>query len=207
MTKVYFNTKSIILLCKLALLLCWVVAILLAVASCAHATNDYVAPLRTEKQEWLHDIAEKARANGEPEDSPLIRTMQSEWWKENNDLCIIAKVINGEAPYCPWDHQVAVGAVVLNRVRSPYFPDTVYDVVVAPNQYTPAYTRNFYSILPDCWEAAKAAMDGNHNVPSDVYWQAGAPQGVQIWWASYVDTGWFRSTTYFCRGIVGIDHY
>lgn len=30
-------------------------------------------------------------------------------------------------------------------------------------------------------------------------------QWKSVWWISEVDTGWYRSTTYFCRGIPGVD--
>jgi len=115
------------------------------------------------------------------------------------DLAILANVIAGEAPYCPQEHQIAVAAVVLNRVADPRFPDTVAGVVGQEGQYSERYLELME--LPDgCLEAAQAALDGEHDVPSDVIYQAQFPQGFETWWISEVDTGWWRSTTYFCRG-------
>lgn len=113
------------------------------------------------------------------------------------DLAILANVIAGEAPYCPQEHQVAVAAVVLNRVADDRFPGSVAEVVAQPGQYSTRYLER--TDWPDgCWEAAVKAMAGEHDVPPDVVFQAEFVQG-EIWWASEVDTGWWRSTTYFCK--------
>lgn len=45
--------------------------------------------------------------------------------------------------------------------------------------------------------------DGDHDVPSDCYWQDTHIQGKEIWKAFTVDTEYFHSTTYICRGIPG----
>ena len=88
---------------------------------------------------YLHRLAEQARADGEPEDSPYIIALQEEWMREQQDLDIVAKVIENEAGGCPWLHRVAVGKVVLNRKNSPHFPDTIFDVV---NQTSVWYDEN-----------------------------------------------------------------
>ncbi|MEW6031919.1 MAG: cell wall hydrolase [Bacillota bacterium] len=51
------------------------------------------------------------------------------------DLDLLARVISAEARGQPFEGQVAVGAVVLNRVESPRFPNTVREVVYAPGQF------------------------------------------------------------------------
>ena len=161
----------------------------------------------TKRQQWLHWMADEARKNGEPEDGAIILALQAEWWKEKEDLDIIAKVIYHEADpqWCSWEHSVAVGAVVVNRRNSPYFPDTVKEVVAAPGQYLPAYTYHFSDTPTLCYKAAKAALDGDHYVPANAYWQANSPQGTSIWKKFICDTGWFYSETYICCGIPGID--
>ncbi len=162
------------------------------------------APVSTMRQEWLHKMADEARAHGEPEDGAIIQTLQAEWWQEQEDLSIIAKVIDNEAGECPWEQRVAVGAVVMNRVLCPYFPSTVREVVAAPGQYLVSYTYGFDDIREGSWRAAKVVMDGKHNVPPDVVWQAEFRQGKDVWWKAHIDTGWYSSTTYFCRGVVGV---
>lgn len=115
-----------------------------------------------------------------------------------SDLDILANVIAGEAPNCPQEHQIAVAAVVLNRMADDRFPATVSGVVGQAGQYSDAYLHGT-DAPADCYEAAQLALDGKHDVPPDVVYQANFPQG-EVWWRSDIDTGWFRSSTYFCKG-------
>ena len=165
------------------------------------------ARVTTAKQDALHQAADILRSVGYADDSAEIKALSAAWWKEEENLNIVAKVIQYEADprWCGWEHSVAVGAVVMNRVASPYFPNTVYGVVTAPGQYLPAYTWGFDNISRLSYEAAKAAIDGDHDVPADAFWQAQFPQGKETWKTFSVDTGYFASTTYICRGIVGVD--
>lgn len=160
----------------------------------------------THRQIALHDAAELLRSVGYTDDDQAIRALSDAWWAEQENLDILAKVVAHEADpqWCDWEHSVAVAVVVLNRVASPYFPNTVKEVVAAPGQYLPSYTYGFENTPRLCYEVAKAALDGEHDVPGDCYWQDNKVQGVSIWQAFTVDTGWFRSTTYICRGIPGV---
>lgn len=54
---------------------------------------------------------------------------------DDPDAVYIAKTIGVEAPYCTKMEQAAVAWCILNRVDSPEFPNTVYEVVTAPNQF------------------------------------------------------------------------
>ena len=54
----------------------------------------------------------------------------------SNDLYLLAKVVYGEARGEPYTGQVAVAAVVLNRVKSPDFPNTISGVVYQPWAFT-----------------------------------------------------------------------
>lgn len=187
--------------------ICMVVLLILLgiiLATPAHAEEEAI---RTNKQIALHEAAEILRACGYSDDSDVIKALQAAWWQEQEDLQIIAKVIQNEADpkWCEWEHSVAVGAVVCNRVKSPYFPNTVKEVVEQPGQYLKAYTSNFSGTTRLAYEAAKAAMDGAHDVPANAYWQDNRVQGVYVWKAFICDTGYFRSTTYICCGIVGVD--
>lgn len=175
-----------------------VLAMCLVIVFCGAFTNPEkeLQPVRTARQELLHELAEQAREAGEPEDGPVIKMLQEEWWKEQEDLSILAKTIYHEAGNCTWEHRVYVGAVVLNRVASPLFPDTVYEVVAQPGQYLKSYCSGFNNIPRGSWEAAKAAMDGDHDMPTDVYWQANFPQGKTTW--KVIDSGY--SLTYFGQG-------
>lgn len=156
-------------------------------------------PIRTAKQTALHEAADVLRAAGYTDESAEIRALSAAWFDEQEQLDIVAKVVKGEARDCPAEHQIAVAAVVVNRVNDPRFPATVREVVAAPNQYHASYLSGFSGTPRSCYEAAKIALDGTDAVPDDIVWQAQFPQGREAWWISEVDTGWFKSTTYFCR--------
>lgn len=176
-----------------------VVALLFAVPAKAAAYDG--ERITTKRQDTLHEAADILRSYGYSEDSEAIRALSDAWWQEEEALNILARVVQGEAGACPWMHQVAVAAVVVNRVNSEYFPDTVREVVAAPGQYTTLYLSGFDKTSRQCYEAAKKALDGESGVPEDVIWQAEFRQGTEVWWQSDVDTGWYRSTTYFCSGV------
>lgn len=53
-----------------------------------------------------------------------------------NDLNIMANAVYGEARGEPYEGQVAVAAVILNRVKSPLFPNTVHGVIFQPGAFT-----------------------------------------------------------------------
>jgi len=176
-------------LCIIFILLC------IAMATTANAAYS----VRTQRQDDLHTDAENLRALGYKDDSDEIKALQAAWWEEQETLDIVARVVQGEAGGCPWLHQLAVAQVVVNRINSPLFPNTAREVVAAPMQYTTLYLRDFDKTSEQCYLAAKYALDGNSGVPTDIIWQAEFVQGKEIWWTSKVDTGWYSSTTYFCR--------
>ena len=152
-----------------------------------------------------HEIAEIAREMGLAEDDPIITRAQELWWEAEaictEDLRILANVIYYEARGCPDRHQQLVAQVVLNRVADPRFPDTVAEVVAQPGQYSPSYlTAAPMDIEPRVYENARAAMEGQVECPDNVVYQAEFTQGDGVYEVSYVDTGWYSSTTYFCYG-------
>ena len=82
------------------------------------------------------------------------------------EIEILARIVKGETPAtAPYDGQVAVAAVVLNRVRDPRFPDTVAEVAHQPNQfhcYSPQNRATLYAgpIRADAMQAALDAAAG-----------------------------------------------
>lgn len=53
-----------------------------------------------------------------------------------SDVQLLARAINGEARGESYEGQVAVGAVILNRVRSSSFPNTIAGVIYQPGAFT-----------------------------------------------------------------------
>lgn len=79
----------------------------------------------------------------------------------NSDIALLARLIYGEARGESYTGQVAVGAVVLNRVKSASFPNTISGVIYQPYAFT-AVSDGQINMTPNssCTEAAKAAMNG-----------------------------------------------
>lgn len=75
----------------------------------------------------------------------------------SSDMYLLARVIGAEARGESYTGQVAVGAVILNRVRHPSFPDTIGGVVYQPGAFSCVYDSN-WSVAPNA-TAKKAAQD------------------------------------------------
>lgn len=80
------------------------------------------------------------------------------------DLDLLAQLITAEAKGESFEGQVAVGAVILNRVKNPRWPDTVEGVVLQPGQFaTPT------EATPEAERAAREALSGVNPVGDSVY--------------------------------------
>lgn len=75
----------------------------------------------------------------------------------SSDLNLLARLVEAEAGGEPYTGKVAVAAVVLNRVRSPRFPNTVSGVIYQPGQFTPV--SNGRINLPASESSLRAARD------------------------------------------------
>lgn len=76
---------------------------------------------------------------------------------QQNDLYLLAKMISAEARGEPYVGQVAVGAVILNRVRHPSFPNTIAGVLYQPGAFTALADGQFRQEPEE--EARRAARD------------------------------------------------
>jgi len=186
----------------IGILLLLMLVILLTPADAAYG-------LTTQRQDDLHTAADVLRTLGYADDSEVIQRLKAEWADEEDALNIIAKVIKNEAPgtpdaqWCPLWHQAAVGQIIVNRVNDPRFPSTVRDVVSAPYQYTTAYCSGFENVEQHYYDMARLVLDGEaarlYGIPDDIIFHDNMAHGP-IWKTSYINTGWFSSTTYFCKG-------
>ena len=75
----------------------------------------------------------------------------------DSDLYLLARTIYAEGRGEPYTGQVAIGAVVMNRVRSPQFPNTIAGVVYQKHAFT-AVSDGQINLTPDD-KAMKAARD------------------------------------------------
>ena len=79
----------------------------------------------------------------------------------NKDLRLLAHLIHGEARGEPYEGQVAVGAVVLNRVRDSRFPKTIAGVIYQPKAFD-AVADGQINLEPNTtsFRAARDALNG-----------------------------------------------
>lgn len=79
----------------------------------------------------------------------------------SSDYSLLARIISAEARGEPYMGQVAVGAVVLNRVEHPSFPDTLSGVVYQQGAFSCLYDGQFNEpISESAYKAATDAING-----------------------------------------------
>ena len=80
---------------------------------------------------------------------------------QSNSVDLLARVISAEARGEPYSGQVAVGAVILNRVEHPSFPNTIAGVVYQPGAFTCMVDGQFNEPVADsAYRAARDALNG-----------------------------------------------
>lgn len=107
---------------------------------------------------------------------------------EEGDRKLIANIIYCEAGAEPYEGKVAVGAVVMNRVLSSVYPNTVVGVIYQNKQFSPVASGRLALALAndkanaDCYRAADEAMRGMTNVGQCVYFRTPKPglEGIRI---------------------------
>ena len=88
----------------------------------------------------------------------------------NEELLLLSKLVTGEARGESYEGQVAVAAVVINRVKDPRFPNTIKDVI---------YQKNAFSVVKNgkinaeptssTYRAAQEALYGNDPTNDAIY--------------------------------------
>ena len=103
------------------------------------------------------------------------------------DDVLLAALIQCEAGDEPYEGQVAVGAVVMNRVKSPAYPNTIRDVIFASGQFTPAGSGQLARLLTagnvkaSCLQAAREAIGGASPIGDATHFRrAGGREGIVI---------------------------
>lgn len=76
-----------------------------------------------------------------------------------SDLQLMARAINGEARGEPYEGQVAVGAVILNRVKNSQFPNTVAGVIYEKGAFTAVADGQINVPIKQGSTVLKAAQD------------------------------------------------
>jgi N-acetylmuramoyl-L-alanine amidase len=87
------------------------------------------------------------------------------------ELLLLQKIVMAEAEGEPYQGKVAVANVVLNRLRSANFPDTIYKVIYQKHQFSPVANGRLKRVKPndDSIKAVNAALSGVKEVPDSTY--------------------------------------
>lgn len=103
-----------------------------------------------------------------------------------DEVRLLGALIYCEAGNQSYEGMLAVGAVVMNRVKSGAYPNTIHSVIYASGQFTPAMTgkvaRVYEGNVPDlCLQAAQAAINGETTVGDATHFRrAGKREGYVL---------------------------
>ncbi|MDH6673526.1 N-acetylmuramoyl-L-alanine amidase [Paenibacillus sp. LBL] len=87
------------------------------------------------------------------------------------ELLLLQKIVMAEAEGEPYEGKVAVANVVLNRLRSANFPDTITDVIYQKHQFSPVANGRLKRVQPneETIKSVNAALHGQKEVKDDTY--------------------------------------
>ena len=91
------------------------------------------------------------------------RNMTSAATSRTSDIQLMARAINGEARGEPYEGQVAVGAVILNRVKDSRFPNSISGVIYQSGAFTAVSDGQINEKIAEkstVYKAAQDAMNG-----------------------------------------------
>lgn len=143
-----------------------------------------------QKEETIEALKKKYE-----EELALSRAAANASWRDisevtfdESDRYLLANLIYCEAGAEPYDGQVAVGSVVINRVLSSKYPDSVVGVIYQNRQFSPvasgrlALALEYDRATAACYRAADEAMSGVTNVGNCVYFRTPVEglEGIQI---------------------------
>lgn len=102
-----------------------------------------------------------------PFDDSLVEAFEPE--PISDDTYLLAQIISAEAKNQPYEGQVAVGNVVMNRVESPSYPDTIREVIFQKGQFSPVSDGSINDAPSEsAIQAAKDVLNGTKVVGENV---------------------------------------
>lgn len=98
---------------------------------------------------------------------------------DSNELHWMSRIISAESKNQPLKGKVAVGTVIMNRVESPKFPDTIYDVIFSGTQFSPVSNGSIHQQpTAESVIAAKLVLDGAREAGSSLFFHRA---GLNSW--------------------------
>lgn len=112
-------------------------------------------------------------------------TVSSALSVSSSDLDLMAAIIECEAGGESYEGKIGVGAVILNRMRSSEFPNTLSEVIYQSGQFEPVWTGKLSSVLSrganaDCYSAARDVFAGANTIGECLFFHAGGGSGLTI---------------------------
>jgi N-acetylmuramoyl-L-alanine amidase len=103
--------------------------------------------------------------------------------QQSNDVALMARIISAEARGEPYAGQVAIGAVILNRVEHPSFPNTIVGVIYQPGAFSCLADGQVNQAVADsAVQAAKEAIGGADPSGGAIYYfNPATATSVWIW--------------------------
>lgn len=120
--------------------------------------------------------------NEEDADESSADETPQEDLSSNADVQLLARLIYAETGSSSDRAQIAVASVVLNRVNSDIFPDTISEVIYQHGQYSPTWNGSINN-TPDeqALRNASYVYQNGSQIPSNVLYQARYRQGSGVW--------------------------
>ena len=138
-----------------------------------YVSADYIETvLTTSEAITLEEEREIARKKAEEEakrraaqTTNVVVVQNPSYDATTDEVLLLAALIQCEAGGEKYEGQVAVGAVVLNRMRSSRYPNSIAEVIYSPGQFTPAGNGKVDRVLANgpretCIKAAQEALNG-----------------------------------------------
>lgn len=121
-----------------------------------------------EEQEELARIAEEKAAAASSQVASQGTVQNAAVAATVDDVTLLAALIQCEAGNESYEGQLAVGAAVMNRVKSGRYPNSIYEVIYQPSQFPPATSGKVASriasgVKASCLQAAQEAINGMDN--------------------------------------------
>ncbi len=89
----------------------------------------------------------------------------------DNDLYLLSRIISAEARGEPYIGQLAVGAVIMNRVSHPSFPNTIAGVIYQNGAFSALSDGQFYEpISEESRRAAREVLSGANPIGNAIYY-------------------------------------
>ena len=121
-----------------------------------------------EEQAELQRLAEEEAARKASQVTEVTTVQNEAVAATVDDVTLLAAIIQCEAGNECYEGQLAVGAVIMNRVRSSSYPSTISEVIYQRGQFSPAGSgklaeRLASGVKDSCLQAAQEALNGTDN--------------------------------------------